>query len=155
MVEIDIDFCLGIRLYGSPRKQNVDFFLAANTVKTISAHWNKDTKMVSREFRADFWTLAKMVNYSLRFVILGDMLASKNHCEFIRCVCVLFSRGSLFSVQIRCKYLVFWHLIFLEPYWFGGRHWSMSLWWMQPNGVTLLNTNQVPQYTRYSIASTL
>lgn len=26
MVEIDIDFCLGIRLYGLPRKQNVDFF---------------------------------------------------------------------------------------------------------------------------------
>lgn len=99
MVEIDIDFCLGIRLYGSPRKQNVDFFLAANTVKTISAHWNKDTKMVSREFRADFWTLAKMVNYSLRFVILGDMLASKNHCEFIRCVCALQSWISLFGAD--------------------------------------------------------
>lgn len=26
MVEIDIDFCLGIRLYGLPRKQNVEFF---------------------------------------------------------------------------------------------------------------------------------
>lgn len=115
--------------------QTKRWFFWGNTVKTISAHWNKDTEMLSREFGAEFWTLAKIVNYIWRFVILGDMLASKHHSEFIWCVLFFPNSGCLFLIGSRSVASIwfFGTWFALKPYWF---------WWASLKHVVMVKASK-------------